>query len=229
ERLGGIVVKGGLEDTFEDRAYVSDLKWGQARSVMLFTMPYDSSCLSSSQQPTSEPLRLLPSGRPAPADLPVPAPAEPSKPEDFEVSDARVSQEGISDSYSVTYTVKNVSDHRALGTGCLRAHWTDHMQDLEEVTVGGFDLAPHASVTLTEGISFDDDKHWDTVKSLRVFASPNGCADEPDPRNVGFLFSKPSDVGAPRELEEEESEVGNDAGDIAAPENDVAPADEVTE
>lgn len=218
-RLGGIVVKGGLEDTFEDHVTVADLRWSQTRSVLLFTKPYRDSCTYSGSPPTSEPLRLLPSGKPAAADLAVPAPRKETKPEDLQVSAIEVTQDGTLASYAIRFTVKNVSDHRASGSGCLRAYGGHDTRALEESPVGDFDLAPGASVTLTDAITFQEDKHWDTVTLLRLFASHHGCGDEEESENPGFPFDKPAGVRSP---------VEEAAADDEA-EDDAAPADEVTE
>ncbi|RKI31546.1 hypothetical protein D7Y27_37440 [Corallococcus sp. AB004] len=217
--LGGIVVKGGLEDTFEDHVTVADLQWSQTRTVLLFTMPYRHLCDSTSRSPTSEPLRLLPSGKPAAADLAVPAPRKETKPEDLQVYDIEVTQEGTLSSYAIRYRVKNVSDHRASGSGCLRAYGGQDTRAIEESNVGNFDLAPGASVTLTDAITFQEDKHWDTVTLLRLFASHFGCGDEEESENPGFSFDKPAGVRSPVEEEAADDEA----------EDDAAPADEVTE
>ncbi|QAT84194.1 hypothetical protein EJ065_2622 [Corallococcus coralloides] len=223
-RLGGIVVKGGLEDTFEDHVTVADLRWNQTRSVQLFTKPYRDSCTYSGSPPTSEPLRLLPSGKPATVDLPVPAPLRETKPEDFEVSGIEVTQDGTLASYAIRFTVKNVSDHRASGRGCLRAYRAQDSDAVDESLVGTFDLASGASVTLTDSVNFQDDKQWDEVTVLRLFASFHGCADEEEPENPGFLFDKPAGVRSP--VEDAAADV--EAVDDAAP-ADEAPADEATE
>ncbi|MBN8471917.1 hypothetical protein JYJ95_35870 [Corallococcus exiguus] len=189
-RLGGIAVKGGLADTFEDQVKVADLQWNQARSVMLFTTAYGAYCTSRDlKEPTSEPFRLLTTGEPASAALPMPAPPQESKPEDFAVSGVRVSRTGSSGRSSIFFTVKNVSDHRASGAGCLRAYAKEGARALEELDVGDFDLAPKASTTLTESFSFDDDTHWGEVTVLRFFASGYGCADTEGPNNPGQPFN----------------------------------------
>ncbi|MHA7629772.1 hypothetical protein [Corallococcus sp. M7] len=227
-RLGGIAVKGGLEDTFEDHVTVADLRWNQTRSVLLFTLPYRDACGYSSHPPTSEPLRMLPSGKPAPADLPVPAPAKETKPEDFAVSDIELTQEGTLPFYAIRFTVKNVSDHRASGRGCLRGYVRRDSRALEESLAGSFDLASGASVTLTESVVFQDDMHWDEVTVLRFFASPHGCGNKEGTENPGVLFDKPEGVRSPVE-EAADVEADDDASDDAPAPDDAAPADEVTE
>ncbi|RKH57819.1 hypothetical protein [Corallococcus llansteffanensis] len=218
-RLGGIVVKGGLEDTFEDHVTVDDLRWRQTRSVLLFTRPNRASCVYSSSPPTSEPMRLLPSGKPATADLPEPAPLRETKPEDLEVSDVEVTQDGTLASYAIRFTVKNVSDHRASGRGCLRAYRVKDSDAVDESLVGSFNLAAGASVTLTDSVDFQDDKQWDEVTVLRLFTSFYGCADEEETENPGFLFDKPAAIRSPVEEESADVEAVDDA----------APAGEVTE
>ncbi|AFE04779.1 hypothetical protein COCOR_02721 [Corallococcus coralloides DSM 2259] len=193
-RLGGITVKGGLEDAFEDTVKVADLQWKQARSVMLYSTEYGSYCSTSDLKPISEFLRLLPTGAPAPAGLPVPAQPQDVTSGDFAVSGIRVNQAGSSAGASVTYTVKNVSDHRAAGTGCLRAYAQEGTRALEELEAGEFDLAPNASETRTATLKFADATHWAAVKVLRFFASPYGCVDTEGPENPGFPLSGPSEV-----------------------------------
>jgi hypothetical protein len=194
-RLGGITVKGGVQDTFEDQTTLPDLLWGQTRSVWLYTVA--AWCDSSGSVKTSEPLRLLPLGQPAPLDLPRPSPPSGSSASDFQVSDARVSQSGTPAASSVTFTVKNVSDHWAEGSVCLRGHGPKDMTTLDKAALGNVQLAPDRSTTLTQAIHFRDDRHWDEVTRLGVFVSPGGCTDRPGPFNKGFSFPKPDEVRAP--------------------------------
>ncbi|NPC47190.1 hypothetical protein HPC50_08910 [Corallococcus exiguus] len=173
--LGSITVKGGLEDTFEDRAYVDDLKWNQVRSLRLFTTAANDYCSDTPIKPASEPFRMLPTGAPAPADLPLPDPPPASLAEDFEVSGLQLRQAGTPEGPSLTFTVKNVSDHRASGAGCLRAYAQEGSRALEEVEVGEFDLAPKASSTQTAPVAFHRARHWEEATVLRFFVGPYGC------------------------------------------------------
>jgi hypothetical protein len=149
---------------------------------------------------TSELLRLLPTGEPAPANAPALKPSVESRAADFNVSDIRVSQGWNSADYFLTFTVKNVSHHRATGQGCMRAYGYGHDDppQLEEVPTRRFNLAPGASETVSETFFFDNDNHWDVVTTLRVFASPWGCSDAEDSRNVGFPFPKPAGIREPQ-------------------------------
>ncbi|RKH58431.1 hypothetical protein D7X96_36890 [Corallococcus interemptor] len=193
-RMGGITVKGGSEDTFEDQLTVADLQWKQARAVLLFTVAYDKYCSDTQLQPTSETLRLLPTGAPAPAGLPMPVPAEEATAADLVVSDVRVRRSKTPAGASVTFTVKNVSDHRASGSACLRAYVREGLFALEENDVGEFDLAPGASATVTGTGTFGDASHWDEVTVLRLFTHTYGCAEVAGPENPGVLIHKPVDA-----------------------------------
>ncbi|RKH70977.1 hypothetical protein [Corallococcus aberystwythensis] len=209
ERMGGITVKGGTTDTFRDSVGVGEASWKQARTLMLYTTA-EFGCSYGASVATSELLRLLPTGQPAPAGTPPPQKPQVSKATDFEVSNVEVRQ-GPSD-YFLTYTVKNVSDHRASGSGCLRAYMAlERAPALEESPEGDFSLAPGASQTFTESIVFDNEKNWDEVMILRLFTSPHGCADDADAENAGFKFMKPAYIHAP--VEEVEVESGADAED----------------
>jgi hypothetical protein len=220
KRLGGITVKGGTTDTFEDTANLGSPSWKQARTLMLYTAP-EFRCGSGAPVATSELLRLLPTGEPAHANTPAPLVPVDARAADFEVSHVKVSQAGSSDDYSVTYTVKNLSDHRATGSGCLRAYVKGGDRHLEESPVGDFSLAPGASETVTDSVVFENDKHWDEVTELRVFSSPYGCADEADSDNVGLQLAKPADVHAPVEdLEAESSEDEAHVTDMDASDDD---------
>ncbi|RKH11843.1 hypothetical protein D7X74_24730 [Corallococcus sp. CA047B] len=195
-KLGGITVKGGTSDTFEDRVDVSEAYWKQAQAVLLYTADaYD--CSSGVPKMTSERFQLLPSGQPAPAGTPAPQAPGAATAADFAVSNVRVSQEGSSDNYSVSYVVKNLSTRRVSGKGCLRAYVAAGDRYLEEGLVGDFSLRPGGSETVTDTVIFEDDKHWDEVKVLRLFTSPYGCADGADAENAGITFDKPADIHAP--------------------------------
>jgi hypothetical protein len=225
KRLGGITVKGGTTDTFEDTAILGSANWKQARTVMLYTVP-EFRCGAGAPVATSELLRLLPTGEPAPANVPAPQVPVDARAADFEVSNVKVSQTGSSADYSVTYTVKNLSDHRAMGSGCLRAYVKGRERHLEESSVGDFSLAPGASATVTDLIIFENDKHWDEVTELRVFSSPYGCSDEADSDNVGFQLAKPADVHAPVEdIEAESSEDDAPVTDMDASDDDSEDSD----
>ncbi|WP_147441819.1 hypothetical protein [Corallococcus exercitus] len=214
KRMGGITVKGGTTDTFEDTVSLGDASWKQARTVMLYTTA-EYGCSNGAPLATSELLRLLPTGQPAPADTAPPQRPRASAATDFEVSNVEMRQAGRSADYFLKYTVKNVSDHRSSGSGCLRAYVGQQQEDLhhlEESPEGDFSLAPGASETLTEAIVFDNDQNWNRVTVMRLFTSPFGCADEADADNVGSEFMKPASIRAP--VEEVEVESGADAEDI---------------
>ncbi|RKG57462.1 hypothetical protein D7X30_18255 [Corallococcus sp. AB011P] len=173
--LGSITVKGGLEDTFEDQTHVDDLQWNQVRSLRLFTTASNDYCSDTPLKPASEPFRMLPTGAPVPADLSLPDPPPESAPEDFEVSGLQLRQTGTPAGPSLTFTVKNVSDHRASGSGCLRAYAQEGSRALEEVDAGEFDLAPKASSTQTVAVTFHRARHWEEATVLRYFVGPHGC------------------------------------------------------
>ncbi|MBN8471919.1 hypothetical protein JYJ95_35880 [Corallococcus exiguus] len=173
--LGSITVKGGMEDTFEDRAYVDDLLWNQVRALVLFTTTADGFCLDSPPKLASELFRMLPTGAPVPARLSLPTPPPASTAADFAVSGLQLRQAGTPASPSLTFTVNNVSDHRASGVGCLRAYARQGSRALEEVDVGEFDLAPKASSTQTVPVAFHKPRHWEEATVLRYFVGPYGC------------------------------------------------------
>ncbi|RYZ42918.1 MAG: hypothetical protein EOO71_05775 [Myxococcaceae bacterium] len=218
ERLGGITVKGGTSDTFEDQVRLTEAYWKQARTVLLFTSA-DGGCPSGITKMTSERFQVLPSGQPAPAGTPAPQAPETSPPvDDLVVSDVQLRQEGISDNYSITYTVKNPSTQRVSGRGCLRGYIATGERFLDEDFVGEFSLRPGGSETLTDTVVFDNDKHWDEVKVLRLYMNHYGCAGVVDAENLGFSFDKPSGIHAPL--------VGVDAEVEDEPETDMDSSDE---
>ncbi|RKH04209.1 hypothetical protein D7X32_11725 [Corallococcus carmarthensis] len=190
--IGFITVKGGWEDTFEDATSVDDLRWNQARSLMLFTTASAVSCSESPPAPTSEPFRMLPTGTPAPANLPLPDPPPDSTPADIEVSGLQLRQGGTPPDPTLTYTVKNVSDRRASGTGCLRAYAREGSYALEEVDVGEFDLAPAASSTQTVPVAFHKARHWEEATVLRFFVDPYGCEMSGGAGNPGLPVDLPA-------------------------------------
>ncbi|WP_147451036.1 hypothetical protein [Corallococcus llansteffanensis] len=198
-KLGVFSLKGGTSDTFQDHATVVRTFWKQARSVRLFTTASD--CQRSPPQATSELLHVLTTGQPVPAGGPTPRNVEAAKVEDFALSNVELRQDDAGTGYSLTYTVKNVSGRRASGSACLRAYIGEGCPcHLEETPSGGFSLPAGASETITDPVLFDDEKHWDDVKVLRLFATSTGCADAADARNVGFKIDKPAAFGEPREL-----------------------------
>jgi hypothetical protein len=143
------------------------------------------------------------------------------------VSDVELTQAGLSDDYTLTYTVKNVSAHRASGSGCLRAYvGPDGSNHIEESPEGDFSLAPGASETIKDSVIFDNDRNWDRVTALRLFTSPFGCADDADTDNTGFKFMKPESIHAPEEGVEAEpagdsdDETGMDSSDAYDPEEE---------
>ncbi|GMU03694.1 hypothetical protein KH5H1_78170 [Corallococcus caeni] len=226
KRMGGITVKGGTTDSFEDKVSLGVTAWKQTRTVMLYTAG-DNRCSSGVLSATSELLRLLPTGQPAPADAPAPQALQDSQATDFEVSGVELIQAGLSDDYTLTYTVKNVSGHRAAGSGCLRAYvGPEGAPHLEESPEGDFNLAPGASETIKDFVIFDNDRNWDRVTVLRLFTSPYGCADYADTDNTGFKFMKPASVHAPQEgVESEpagdpEDETGMDSSGAHDPEEE---------
>ncbi|MBN8227432.1 hypothetical protein JYK02_07920 [Corallococcus macrosporus] len=194
--LGSITVKGGLEDTFEDGTNVDDLQWNQARSVLLYTTADKDHCDAHPLQPTSEPFRMLPTGAPAPANLLLPAPPPEPAPEDFEVSGLQLQQAGTPTEPSLTFTVKNVSGHRASGSGCLRAYAREGAYALEEVDVGAFDLAPKASSTQTVPVAFHKARHWEEATVLRFFVDRYGCVMSGSAGNPGQPVNLPAKAGS---------------------------------
>ncbi|RKH04208.1 hypothetical protein D7X32_11720 [Corallococcus carmarthensis] len=228
KRMGGITVKGGTTDSFEDTVSVGETFWKQTRTVMLYTAG-EFRCSNGAPTATSELLRLLPTGQPAPADAPAPHAPQASQATDFEVSGVELTQSGqFGDDYTLTYTVKNVSDHRAAGSGCLRAYvGQEDAPHLEESPEGDFSLAPGASEKIEDSVVFDNERNWDRVMELRLFTSPFGCADGADTDNLGFKFMKPESIHAPEEgVEGEpsgdpEDETGMDSSDAYDPEEEV--------
>ncbi|RKG61368.1 hypothetical protein D7V80_34845 [Corallococcus sp. CA054B] len=199
ETLGGITVKGETTDTFEDKVY-ADAPLKLSRTVLLYTTAAHH-CSDGVDKATSEPLRLLLTGQPAPADAPAPRKEVPSKPEDFELTDVEVGQVDVYDDYYVNYTVKNVSGRRVSGKACLRGYGGSG-KDLEDIvdadTVGEFHLEPGARETVdTARVHFADSKHWDEVTVLRLFVSADGCGAGYEAARGGFRFEKPGAVGAP--------------------------------
>ncbi|MHA7629774.1 hypothetical protein [Corallococcus sp. M7] len=193
--LGSITVKGGLEDTFEDETNVDDLQWNQVRSLRLFTTASDDYCSDTPPKSASEPFRMLPTGAPAPAKLPLPDPPPVSTPEDFEVSGLHLGQAGTPEGPSLTFTVKNVSDHRASGSGCLRAYAKEGSRALEEIDVGVFDLAPKAASTQTVAVEFHRARHWEEATVLRYFVGPYGCALSEGAGGPGHPVNLPAKAG----------------------------------
>ncbi|WP_147439321.1 hypothetical protein [Corallococcus sp. CA049B] len=198
-RMGGITVKGGTTDTFEDKVSLGTTTWKQTRTVMLYTTGDNRCSRVLVPTMTSEVLRLQPTGQPAPADAPAPQAFHATQATDFEVSGVELIQAGQSDDYSIKYLVTNMSEHRASGSGCLRAYVGEDgaPPHVEETPVGDFSLAPGASETLKDSVVFDNDRNWDRVTVLRLFTSPFGCADDADTDNTGFRIVKPESIHAP--------------------------------
>ncbi|GMU11268.1 hypothetical protein [Corallococcus caeni] len=196
QTIGFVTVKGGGDDTFEDSTSVDDLRWNQARSLILYTTAYDTLCYDDRARRTSEPFPLLPTGAPAPAGLPVPKLPPDSTPEDFEVSGLQLRRGGTPPGPSLTYTVKNVSGHRASASGCLRAYAREGSYALEEVDVGEFDLAPAASSTQTVPVAFHKDRHWGEATVLRFFVDPYGCVMSGGAGNPGLPVNLPAEAGS---------------------------------
>ncbi|RKH50701.1 hypothetical protein D7Y23_12500 [Corallococcus sp. AB050B] len=226
-RMGGITVKGETTDTFEDAVPLGSTVWKQTRTVMLYTAG-DSRCSSGVHAVTSERLRLLPTGQPAPADAPAPQALQDSRAADFEVSGVELTQAGQSDDYAIKYRVTNMSDHRASGSACLRAYLGEDgtAPHLEESPVGDFNLAPGASEDIKDSVIFDNSRNWDRVKVLRLYTSPYGCADDADTDNTGFRIVKPESIHAPEEGVEAEpagdsdDETGMDSSDAYDPDEE---------
>ncbi|RKH13102.1 hypothetical protein D7V97_06590 [Corallococcus sp. CA053C] len=197
--LGVFSLKGGTSDTFQDHPTVARKFWKQARSVQLFTTT--SYCQRSPPEVTSEMLHVLTTGQPVPPGGPAPRNVEEAQVEDFALSNVELSQDEEGTGYFITYTVKNLSGRRASGTACLRAYTGEGCPcHVEETLSGEFSLPAGGSETIKDQIFFDDEKHWDDVKVLRLFASATGCGDAADATNVGFKIDKPDAFREPREL-----------------------------
>lgn len=197
-KLGVFSLKGSTSDTFQDKAQVTATFWKQARSVQLFTTV--SHCRSSPPDLSSEVLHVLPTGKPVPPGTPAPGHVETAKVEDFALSGVELSPDEEGSAYYITYTVKNLSGRRASGNACLRAYTVEGCPcHLEETPSGEFSLPAGGSETLTDRILFDDEKHWNEVKVLRLFTSSNGCADAADAKNVGFKIDKPDAFREPQD------------------------------
>ncbi|RKH45454.1 hypothetical protein D7X12_07925 [Corallococcus sicarius] len=198
-KLGVFSLKGGTSDTFQDAATVARTFWKQARSVRLFTTVGD--CKRSPPQATSEVLHVLPTGQPVPPGGPAPRNVVAAQPADFALSNVELNRDEAGTAYSITYTVKNLSGRRASGTACLRAYTGEGCPcHIEETPSGEFSLPPGGSELITDTILFDDEKHWDDVKVLRLFATSKGCANAADATNVGFKVDKPDAFRDPREF-----------------------------
>lgn len=196
--LGAFSLKGGTSDTFQDHPTVARKFWEQARSVQLFTTTRY--CQLSPPEVTSEMLHVLRTGQPVPPGGPTPRNVEEAQVEDFALSDVELSQDEEDTGYFITYTVKNLRGRRASGSACLRAYPGEGCPcHMEEMSSGEFSLPAGGSETIKDQIFFDDEKHWDDVKVLRLFTSSSGCGDVADAKNVGFKIDKPYGFHAPQE------------------------------
>jgi hypothetical protein len=139
---------------------------------------------------------MLPTGAPSPAGLALPDPPPESLAEDFEVSGLQLGQAGTPAGPSLTFMVKNVSDHRASGSGCLRAYAKEGSRALEEVDVGEFDLAPRASSTQTAPVAFHRASHWEEATVLRYFVGPYGCVMSEGAGGPGHPVNLPAKAGS---------------------------------
>ncbi|QAT84195.1 hypothetical protein EJ065_2623 [Corallococcus coralloides] len=198
-RLGNITVKGGTDDVFEDYVYVPEAAWPQARTVLLYTAT-ERLCESDDFGANSEPLRLLPTGQPAPAGAPVPTRPKPLAAGELELSDVKLTQPGGGTRYELTYTLKNLSARRIHGSTCLQGYEGDQDDDLLFASLGEFSLAPGAEETRTDEVDASDAKAWDRVSTLDLFVNEQMCllADSKQaPSRIEF--KKPDDVHSPNE------------------------------
>ncbi|WP_147477210.1 hypothetical protein [Corallococcus sp. AB038B] len=200
ERLGNIAVKGGTDDVFTDDVPVDDKAWEQARTVLLFTAA-EYSCDSGALGATSEPLRLLPSGRPAPADVPAARRPDRLAKGELQLSDVTLEQPQGDDRYVLTYTLKNVSARRIHGNACLEGHEEQKGGEaLFTANVAEISLAPGATETRIDDVTSVDGKDWDTVALLALFVDEPSCF-QASARSapVRFAFKKPAGIHAPED------------------------------
>ncbi|RKH57820.1 hypothetical protein D7V93_17905 [Corallococcus llansteffanensis] len=198
-RMGNIAVKGGTDDVFVDDLYVPESIWPQARTVLLYTAA-DRLCEHDDFGVTSEPLRLLPTGQPAPAGAPVPTRPKPLAAGELQLSDVRLAQPGGGTLYELTYTLKNVSARRINGSSCLQGYEGDADDFLLHASLGVFSLAPGAQETRTEEVDASDAKAWDRVSTLNLFVSEQLCFAADSKQSPSRLeFKKPDDVHSPDE------------------------------
>ncbi|MBN8471916.1 hypothetical protein JYJ95_35865 [Corallococcus exiguus] len=232
QRLGNIAVKGGTDDTFEDHPFVLRSTWEQARRVLLYTAR-EFYCAEDDLHAASEPLQLLPTGGPAPADSPAPRWPEKLKPGELVLSDPKLWRvdEGA---YSVSFTVKNLGGRRINGQTCVQGYGEVEAMSKEKAStlaaaMGEFSLAPGVTETLTERISFDDARNWDEVITLDLFLDARGCESKPAAAPARLRFEKSAVLQA---SDEEESQLDeSDAGEetTEADEIEDEPSEEVTD
>ncbi|NRD51209.1 hypothetical protein, partial [Corallococcus exiguus] len=198
-RLGNIAVKGGTDDVFEDSVYLPESGWPQVRTLLLYTAA-ERRCESDDFGAASEPLRLLPTGQPAPMGAPVPTRPKPLAAGELTLSDVILTQPGGGARYALTYTVKNVSARRINGQVCLQGYEANQDDSLLYALLGEFSLAPGAQERRTDEVDVADAKAWDVVSTLDLFVDEQQCwlADSRKaPSRIEF--KKPDDVHAPDE------------------------------
>ncbi|AFE04780.1 hypothetical protein COCOR_02722 [Corallococcus coralloides DSM 2259] len=240
-RLGHVTVKGGTDDVFMDRVFLPEEFWPQTRTVLLYTAR-EYHCENDAFSEASEPLRLLPTGSPAPADAPAPGRPEKPKPGELTLSDVELTQQGRSDEYRLRYTVKNVSARRINGQACLQGYGAVPEPDEDRATLVAstldtFSVPAGATVTFTDPVNFPDPRRWDEVATLDLFLDARGCASKPEAAPARLRFDKPENVRAPGEggpeLDEsdafepdEDTETALDEGDARDPDEEETGMDE---
>lgn len=209
--VGAISLKGGDSDTFEDKGSVEQSFWTQVRSVQVFAAA--SNCTADPEDAISGVLHVTPSGQPVPAGTPKPVaevdttPGTPA----FALSDVDLTQNPRSGEVHVTYTVKNLTPHRANGGACVRVFSAEN-RALDEDNAGDFSLPPGSAETLTDEVVLDLPQQWGTLASVEVMVGRFGCADTVQEAISNVVrFDKPSEI---RRMDDE---------DLHADEVDVAP------
>ncbi|AFE04778.1 hypothetical protein COCOR_02720 [Corallococcus coralloides DSM 2259] len=212
-RLGHIAVKGGTDDVFEDFVYLPEEGWPQAWTVLLYTAA-ERLCENDDFGATSEPLRLLSTGEPAPAGAPAPSRTQPLTAGELQLSGVTLAQPGGGTRYELTYTVKNVSARRINGRVCLRGYEGEQDDFLLFASMGELSVAPGAEETRTDEVDASDAKAWDRVSTLDLFVAEQMCllADSKlAPSRIEFR--KPDHVHSP-----DEDATGTDWSDAVEPE-----------
>ncbi|MHA7629773.1 hypothetical protein [Corallococcus sp. M7] len=197
--MGYITVKGGTDDVFQDYVYMPETAWPQARSMLLYTAA-EGLCDSADFGASSEPLRLLLTGQPAPTGAPVPTRPKPLAAGELTLSNAKLEQPGGGTRYELTYTLKNLSARRINGSLCLHGYEAGKEDSLFSASLDDFSLAPGATRTLTEEVTDVDGEDWDTVSTLDLFVEEQMCVLAQSKEALTRLeFKKPDDVHAPDE------------------------------
>ncbi|RKH58432.1 hypothetical protein D7X96_36895 [Corallococcus interemptor] len=197
-QMGSITVKGGTEDVFKDRVYVREPDWEQTRTVLLYTAR-DYQCDKDRFQESSEPLRLLRTGSPAPADVPPPQRPRKPAPGEMELSGVTLSHDSTLGLYRLQYTVKNVSARRINGQACLQgygedAHPSEEKAALLSDDLDAFSIAAGATVTVTDLVDIFDRERWDEIVSLDLFLDARGCESKPESAPVRLRFDRPANL-----------------------------------